>query len=108
MDARPSQPAQARPAAEAARADEGTEDAPVSHRLLTHKYDNLDDILGELDAFAASAGFSIIRKNSANRVDGFGPTLIRIECACGQRVASKAQSRNSSTKKRDCPWYYQL
>src|SRR5437762_4575803 len=117
MDAGPSQPAHASHAAEAPCADEGTEDAPpppplsnppVSHRLLTHKYDNLDDILGELDAFAASAGFSIVRKNSANRVDGFGPTSIRIECACGQRKASKAQSRNSSTKKRDCPWYCQL
>ena len=62
-----------------------------------------------MDTFTAAAGFSTRRRDASNQVKGFGPTLIRLVCACGRKRGLQAQSRKSSTTKAaDCPWRCQL
>ena len=51
---------------------------PKGHKLLVYKYDSLDALMGELNAFAASAHFSVVKRRPSNYVPGFGPTRVDI------------------------------
>ena len=76
---------------------------PASHRLLTHKYDNLADLMDELHEWAALAGFGVRKKRSNNYVKDFGPTRIDISCARDAICVSNAHgSRQTSTTKCGC------
>jgi hypothetical protein len=78
---------------------------PASHRLHTHKYDHLDQLMEELHEWAAQAGFGIRKKRSANYVKDFGRTRIDISCARDAIRVSRAHgSRQTSTTKCGCPW----
>ncbi|KAK3368860.1 hypothetical protein B0T24DRAFT_630802 [Lasiosphaeria ovina] len=76
---------------------------PKGHKLLAHRYDTFEELLTDLEAFAISAYFTVVKNRSNNKVDGFGYTRIKLCCSKGSRRKSKAISRNTSTGKVGCP-----
>jgi len=76
---------------------------PKGHKLLVHKYDSFEELMEELQAFAASAQFRVVKIRSINRVEGFGYTRYDLGCHKGKIRKSKAVSRNTSTSKIGCP-----
>jgi len=83
---------------------EALSNPPESHKLFAHQYDSLEELEGDLQEFAASAGFCVTRLRSANPVANFGPSYVSYACQRGTIRPSKAVSRSTSTTKMDCPW----
>jgi hypothetical protein len=60
---------------------------PPDHKLLTHLYDSLDELVHELQEWAAQALFGIRRQRSLNPVKDFGYTRVDF-CLNDSAVAS--------------------
>lgn len=78
---------------------------PAGHCLLTKRWNTLEELLAEVKEFATEAGFAIYKlRGSDNGGDG-KPTRYDLSCTLDKPVKSKSTGlRNTSSKKRDCPW----
>lgn len=79
---------------------------PPGHKLLTHPYDSLAELEGDLRDWAAQALFGIKRKSASNAVKDFGYTRVEFTCLRDKIRASEAivGRASTSTMKMDCSW----
>jgi len=77
---------------------------PAGHPLFTTQYDTFDELMEDLNDYAARAYFLVIKRSSSNRVEGFGYTRVELACQRGKVRAFEAHSRSVSTSKRGCEW----
>jgi len=72
---------------------------PPGHRLLTHGYNSLKDLIAELNDYCAQARFSVIKLRNVNLVKGFSYFRVDFSCAKGKIRRFKAHSRRTSIVK---------
>jgi hypothetical protein len=95
-------PAQS-PASEPQAPADGSAD-PAVHVLHGMRYDTLDALLDDLNAWGRNSGFGFIKTSPGNYVSGV-PTYAYIVCdRGGHQKKSKATSRRTTTLKTGCKW----
>ena len=79
---------------------------PPTHRLLTGPpYDAFEELQGDLNSWAKTAGLGFVKLRVSNDVKDFGPTRIGLVCDRGGRQRdSKANIRRTTTQKTGCAW----
>ena len=78
---------------------------PPTHKLLTHHYDSLDELVEDLHDWGAQALFGIRKLRANNVLKDFGYTRVDLCCLRDKIRPTKAVTgRASSTTKIDCPW----
>ena len=77
---------------------------PPSYRLLTDQYNSLKALKSDLQDFAASAGFCVLKLRSNNYINSIGYTNVTFGCQRGAIRPLKAVSCSTSTTKIGCPW----
>lgn len=77
----------------------------ADHKLLTHQYDSLDELVDDLHEWAAQALFGIRKQRSLNPVKDFGYTRVDFCCVKDKiRPSESIAGRKSSTTKTGCGW----
>ncbi|KAK0713639.1 hypothetical protein B0T26DRAFT_804373 [Lasiosphaeria miniovina] len=85
--------------------DEQVDRAPrplPDHKLWSHKYDTIDQLMNDLQACAISVGFFIKKMRSNNHVKDFGATRVDISCLQNKTRPSEAFSQTNYPKECDC------
>jgi len=72
---------------------------PLGHRLLTHGYNSLKDLVTKLNDYCAQARFSVIKLRSVNLVKGFSYSRVDFSCVRGKIRHFKAHSYCTSIVK---------
>ncbi|KAK0718627.1 hypothetical protein B0T26DRAFT_713777, partial [Lasiosphaeria miniovina] len=75
---------------------------PPDHNLLNHKYESIDILMLELQAWANEQGFSVKKERACNYIKDFEPSRVDISCLWDKLRPSEAHSRKIDTMKRDC------
>ncbi|KAK0703304.1 hypothetical protein B0T26DRAFT_681002 [Lasiosphaeria miniovina] len=77
---------------------------PPDHKLFTHKYDFLVDLMDDLEEWSASALFCVRKLRASNKIKDFGHSCVEISCQRGKIRLSEATTQKSQqrTIKCDC------